>query len=168
MPKTSSDELKSMDLVYLALLLFVVGVVGAASFLTQEPTSDRSKAIRRAENLALQLEQIRKHNLKQLKSGLLDLKTDERGPVSVELGPSALHELLRPFKKSGEIGSDPWGKAYSYDTLIYQNATYLLVWSGGRDGHKSSDSADLLIAATESRSLPYQGDDLGLVLTMEP
>ena len=71
------------------------------------------------------------------------------------------------FKSSGEIGQDPWGRAYTYQTFSHDKGAYLLVLSLGRDGRKETKEMEVLVAAAENRPKSFEGDDLGFILPLE-
>ena len=96
------------------------------------------KALHRAEGLAYQLIEIHKN---------LNIPTKGRSIASLQAEmPQTPHR--------GEIGVDPWGRAYQFEVLQNKGhrKSQIVVWSLGENGQ------------SESKQNKFDGDDIGVTV----
>lgn len=130
------------------LFVIVFMIFTFSRLINQETNSSPEQALKRAEGLAYQIAEVRKGS--------------SRGPASV----AALNHLVQ---NEGDIGLDPWGKAYRFKVIGggENEPMRILVWSAGPNlkldtGEKSLDSK-----AFDKNLLPLSGDDLGVLISFK-
>lgn len=152
---TKNQELKSSSM----LLLFGL-VIGCAAIIAtpwnRTMNEDRSeRALHRAEIVGYQIVQLYREAAREANS----TPEPSRGPASV--GPS-----VNDLRKTGTMGSDPWGQAYHYRILSNEeNKLRILVWSLGPNQSEDTVALDDEDAQIESQPR-FAGDDMGVVMNI--
>lgn len=73
--------------------------------------------------------------------------TASNNGIKTQLQAELQDELIQPrkvIKTSGEIGRDPWGQPFQFQTVEQANKKKLIIWSTGADGKIDSRIEDLL------------------------
>lgn len=144
----------TLDLIILVVLCGTVSSVVGASIagFWQDTRPGRARAA--AENYALQLRQ-QHENAIQLNgtSGV----SEGRSPASIDSSNSV------PPLTDGQIGRDPWGRAYQYTVISGMGGSTeaVLVWSGGPNGTFDTDIGS--VDESQLAGFKFSSDDIGFV-----
>lgn len=145
----------TLDLIILVVLCGTVSSVVGASIagFWQDTRPDRARAA--AENYALQLRQ-QHENAIQFNSGA-GQSAGGRSPASVNAANAV------PPLTDGQIGRDPWGRAYQYTVISGGEGSTeaVLVWSGGPNGAFDTDIGS--VDETKLADFKFSADDVGFV-----
>jgi hypothetical protein len=145
-------------------ILTMLGLMGLSAVLIATPwnrpwhDSEVDLALKQAEIVGYQVVQIYREAAKPPSYMLASTKGEGRLPAS-----TGSDEIRR----TGTMGTDPWGQPYHYRLLSNLDAKKIkiLVWTAGPN--KKVESPDL---DNEDKSLPsvpkYGGDDIGIVMTV--
>ncbi len=143
----------TLDLIMLVVLCGTVSsIVGAAVAGLMHDTRP-SRARGAAEAFAMQLrQQHENHRTKEMTQ-----VSGSRSPASVDSNNDI------PPLTGGQIGRDPWGRAYQYTVLSSQpdRNPVVLVWSSGPNGRLETETERL--TQDEVSGFRFNGDDLGFL-----
>lgn len=134
--------LRTLDLLSLFFLLFVVGC-SIAFVLSRR--GDHSKAERALNEMRL------------LSAQILDQS------VSTSRSIASTEKSLLAMQPEGRISKDPWGHPYYYRVLQQETGHVgVIVWSSGPDGVPETREWDLRMGSGRGAlAINYRGDDIG-------
>lgn len=151
--------MKNQDLKSSSLFV-VIGLFILCSAIVTRPWSRNSDV--RTSVIAVQKAEVVGYQIAELYRGTAaggGGKNSDRGPASIKSEPIEIRE-------TGTVGKDPWGGAYHYRLFdAAESQIKIVVWSLG-----PNQKVDTLELDNEEKKLAgqpiYQGDDLGVVLTI--
>ena len=162
MKNEKKQEFKSSGVLTLLGLVGFSATIIAAPWNRQAQDSQVDIALQKAEVVGYQVVQIYREATKTKESSIV--KNGGRMPASV--ASTSPEDNLRSL---GTMGTDPWGQAYHYRILPsladQPKKIRILVWSSGPN--KKVETPDLENEDKKISAQPlYQGDDVGVVLSM--
>lgn len=149
-----NQELRSSSILGLFCLVGLSLTIIATPWNRDLNGAGQEKALHRAEIVGYQIVQLYREASKH---------TSE-APKS--RAPASASPNLTDLRRTGSMGTDPWGQAYNYRILSAdQSKLRILVWSSGPDkviNTKELENEDVSLADQPS----FAGDDLGIVMSM--
>ena len=156
MTTKSNQSLSSFDLLGTVFLLAVVVGISAMIVTREMRDVDQAVGLDEAENLAFQL----------IHGGFALPSQGSRSPASINNSNDESREHLGVFNATGEIGKDPWGRAFSYRVLRDESGrpSFVVVWSTGANGQPDTEAEKFARNSGVSvTDIDFQGDDFGHV-----
>lgn len=163
MKNKENQEFKSSGVILVLCLVGLCLFVAIAPWSPAEKVGKTGAAKQKAEVVGYQILQSYK-TFEASKSTKADYQ--KRGVASVSESSGEV------FKDQGVIGSDPWGRSYSYKLhkVSEPNSTeqkpVLLVWSKGEDGIDNSYS-EFNSGLSANQQIEFLYDDIGVILPIQ-